>query len=50
MYNKTQSRLTWLNNVSSDAEATGGGFPGWLQRIEGKLRTNATDFLDATDK
>lgn len=33
-----------------NAEATGGGFPGWLQRIEGKLRTNATDFLDATDK
>lgn len=32
-----------------NAEATGGGFPGWLQRIEGKLRTNATDFLSATD-
>lgn len=34
----------------ADAEATGGGFPGWLQRIKGKLRTNATDYLDATDK
>lgn len=33
-----------------DAEATGGGFPGWLQRIEGILRTNATDYLDATNK
>lgn len=32
-----------------NAEATGGGFPGWLQRIEGKLRTNATDYLSATD-
>lgn len=35
---------------SIDAEATGGGFPGWLQRIEGILRTNATDYLDATNK
>lgn len=32
-----------------NAEATGGGFPGWLQRIEGQLRTNATDYLSATD-
>lgn len=32
-----------------NAEASGGGFPGWLQRIEGKLRTNATDYLSATD-
>ncbi|KAF3768705.1 family 35 glycoside hydrolase [Cryphonectria parasitica EP155] len=32
-----------------NAEATGGGFPGWLQRIEGKLRTNATDYLNATN-
>lgn len=38
------------SRTSLDAEATGGGFPGWLQRIEGKLRTNATDFLHATDK
>jgi beta-galactosidase GanA len=28
---------------------SGGGFPGWLQRINGTLRTNDTSFLDATD-
>lgn len=33
-----------------NAEASGGGFPGWLQRINGTLRTSAKDFLDATDK
>ena len=32
-----------------NAEVSGGGFPGWLQRIKGKLRTNATDYLDATN-
>lgn len=42
-------RRIWLTRLA-DAEATGGGFPGWLQRIEGKLRTNATDYLTATDK
>jgi hypothetical protein len=33
-----------------NAEASGGGFPGWIQRINGTLRTSATDFLNATDK
>jgi hypothetical protein len=33
-----------------NAEASGGGFPGWLARVKGILRTNATDYLDATDK
>lgn len=33
-----------------NAEASGGGFPGWLQRVEGKVRTNATDYLNATNK
>lgn len=33
-----------------NAEASGGGFPGWLQRVEGILRTGAPSFLDATDK
>ena len=33
-----------------NAEVSGGGFPGWIQRVEGFLRTNATDFLEATDK
>lgn len=33
-----------------NAEASGGGFPGWVQRINGTLRTRATDFLEATDK
>ncbi|KAK1239242.1 hypothetical protein MKX08_006303 [Trichoderma sp. CBMAI-0020] len=32
-----------------NAEASGGGFPGWLSRVKGILRTNATDYLDATD-
>lgn len=32
-----------------NAEASGGGFPGWIQRINGTLRTSATDFLKATD-
>jgi len=33
-----------------NAEASGGGFPGWIQRINGTLRTSAADFLNATDK
>jgi hypothetical protein len=33
-----------------NAEVSGGGFPGWLQRIKGKLRTAEADFLAATDK
>lgn len=33
-----------------NAEVSGGGYPGWLQRIEGKLRTPAPDYLNATDK
>lgn len=32
-----------------NAEASGGGFPGWLQRIKGALRTRAPDYLAATD-
>jgi hypothetical protein len=33
-----------------NAEVSGGGFPGWLQRINGTLRTRAPDYLNATDK
>jgi hypothetical protein len=33
-----------------NAEASGGGFPGWVQRINGTLRTRSEDFLSATDK
>lgn len=33
-----------------NAEVSGGGFPGWLQRVDGVLRTSAPDFLEATDK
>ena len=33
-----------------NAEVSGGGFPGWLQRINGTLRTSAKDFLESTDK
>jgi hypothetical protein len=32
-----------------NAEVSGGGFPGWMQRVKGTLRTNATDYLQATD-
>lgn len=33
-----------------NAEVSGGGFPGWIQRVNGTLRTSATDFLKSTDK
>lgn len=33
-----------------NAESSGGGFPGWLQRVNGTLRTMDKGFLDATDK
>ncbi|KAJ6443892.1 beta-galactosidase [Purpureocillium lavendulum] len=32
-----------------NAEVSGGGFPGWLQRNTGVLRTNSGDFLPSTD-
>ncbi|KAH8890603.1 glycoside hydrolase family 35 protein [Thozetella sp. PMI_491] len=32
-----------------NAEASGGGFPGWLQRIKGHLRSSDPDYLAATD-
>jgi beta-galactosidase GanA len=32
-----------------NAEVSGGGFPGWLQRVNGTLRTRAEDYLKATD-
>lgn len=32
-----------------NAEVSGGGFPGWLQRIKGQLRTRDESFLSATD-
>lgn len=31
-----------------NAEASGGGFPGWLQRVQGRLRTRDQDYMDAT--
>lgn len=33
-----------------NAEVSGGGYPGWLQRVRGKLRTDAFDYLNATNK
>ena len=33
-----------------NAEASGGGFPGWLQRIKGRLRTTDPDYIAATQK
>ncbi|KAF2667256.1 hypothetical protein BT63DRAFT_433432 [Microthyrium microscopicum] len=32
-----------------NAEVSGGGFPGWTNRIPGHLRTSSADFLAATD-
>ncbi|PVH72553.1 glycoside hydrolase family 35 protein [Cadophora sp. DSE1049] len=31
-----------------NSEVSGGGYPGWLQRIEGNVRTNTPIFLNAT--
>lgn len=33
-----------------NAEVSGGGFPGWLARVKGHLRTPDPDYLAATDK
>ena len=33
-----------------NAEVTGGGFPGWLQRIPAILRTKEKGYLRATEK
>nr|XP_036579971.1 beta-galactosidase precursor [Colletotrichum truncatum]KAF6787727.1 beta-galactosidase precursor [Colletotrichum truncatum] len=32
-----------------NAEVTGGGFPGWLQRVQGVLRSGDEGYLKATD-
>ncbi|KFA69908.1 hypothetical protein S40285_07457 [Stachybotrys chlorohalonatus IBT 40285] len=32
-----------------NAEVSGGGFPGWLTRVPGALRTNTDEFIEATD-
>jgi len=32
-----------------NAEASGGGFPGWLQRLNATLRTKEPGYLNATD-
>ncbi|KAI9826091.1 MAG: hypothetical protein M1832_000540 [Thelocarpon impressellum] len=31
-----------------NAEVSGGGFPGWMQRFSGKMRTPAPDYMNAT--
>lgn len=31
-----------------NSEVSGGGYPGWTSRIKGPVRSNATDWLDAT--
>jgi beta-galactosidase GanA len=33
-----------------NAEVSGGGFPGWLQRLNVTLRSYNTSYLEATDK
>ncbi|KFY87587.1 hypothetical protein V500_06879 [Pseudogymnoascus sp. VKM F-4518 (FW-2643)] len=32
-----------------NAEVAAGGLPGWLQRIKGMIRTNAEDYMEATE-
>ncbi|KFY31041.1 hypothetical protein V493_01453 [Pseudogymnoascus sp. VKM F-4281 (FW-2241)] len=32
-----------------NAEVAAGGLPGWLQRIKGMIRTNADDYIEATE-
>lgn len=32
-----------------NAESSGGGFPGWLARVPGRLRTHDKSYLDATE-
>ena len=31
-----------------NAEVSGGGFPGWLSRVDAPLRTNLSNYIDAT--
>ncbi|KXJ91390.1 family 35 glycosyl hydrolase [Microdochium bolleyi] len=31
-----------------NAEVSGGGYPGWVQRVQGRLRTNDAAYLEAT--
>ncbi|KAJ5762257.1 uncharacterized protein N7511_005639, partial [Penicillium nucicola] len=31
-----------------NSETSGGGFPGWGQRVQGPIRSNASDWLEAT--
>lgn len=33
-----------------NAEVAGGGFPGWLQRVNATLRTSSPEYLAAIDK
>lgn len=33
-----------------NAEASGGGFPGWLSRVRGQLRTRARDFMEPANR
>jgi beta-galactosidase GanA len=33
-----------------NAEASGGGFPGWVSRLKGRLRTTDPDYIAATQK
>lgn len=33
-----------------NAEVSGGGYPGWMQRVKGHLRSRAPEYLNATDK
>ena len=33
-----------------NAEVSGGGFPGWLARLRGRLRTEDADYIAATQK
>jgi hypothetical protein len=32
-----------------NAEVSGGGFPGWMTKVQGALRTNSEEYMNATD-
>jgi hypothetical protein len=38
------------DNSYINAEVSGGGYPGWIQRNPARLRTNQTGYLEATYK
>lgn len=42
-------RQSYYYKFTDFYRVSGGGFPGWLTRVNGTFRANSTGFLDATD-